>query len=326
MKKIILDIYNKILEYDKIIIMRHIRPDGDAVGSTQGLRELLKYNFPDKKISLIANDKAEYLSFCEKEDKDVSKKEYKESLGIVIDTGTADRISNDNYSLCKEIIKIDHHIDDVPYGDVQWVEDERASASEMIAELSLSLKDKLKMNKEAATFLYMGIVTDTGRFKFGVENGITLNISSKLVKYGVDIETLYSNLYTSDFSEFTARNKITGYIRQTPNGVLYLHITNDMKKEFGISTEEASNMNSLMDSIKGSLIWLAFIENDDGESTRVRLRSRFVGVKDIASKHHGGGHEKASGATVYSPEEMQELINEADVLLGKYKKKHKGLL
>ena len=78
-----------------------------------------------------------------------------------------------------------------------------------------------------------------------------------------------------------------------------------------------------MESIKGSLIWLAFIENDDG-SIRVRLRSRYVEVQALAARYHGGGHACASGATVYSREEEEALLAEADALLGDYKATHTG--
>ena len=78
-----------------------------------------------------------------------------------------------------------------------------------------------------------------------------------------------------------------------------------------------------MENIKGSLIWLGFIDNED-KTTRVRLRSRFVTVNEIAEKYSGGGHARASGATVHSKEEMNSLIALADETLKQYKKKHKG--
>jgi phosphoesterase RecJ-like protein len=80
-----------------------------------------------------------------------------------------------------------------------------------------------------------------------------------------------------------------------------------------------------MDSIKDSLIWIAFIEGSD-KTIRVRLRSRFVTVNEIAQRHHGGGHACASGATVYSKKEMKELVAEADKALKEYKETHEGWL
>ena len=91
-----------------------------------------------------------------------------------------------------------------------------------------------------------------------------------------------------------------------------------MIRRFKLSQEEASNIVSVMDSIKGSLIWLAFIDNEDG-SIRVRLRSRFTTVDKLGNKYHGGGHAKAAGGTVYSKSEMKALIADADALCKEFK-------
>jgi phosphoesterase RecJ-like protein len=98
-----------------------------------------------------------------------------------------------------------------------------------------------------------------------------------------------------------------------------------MKKKFSLSNEDASAAVSYMDSIKGALIWLAFIDNGDG-SIRVRLRSRFITVSELAERYRGGGHACAAGATVYSKAEMKQLIAEADAMLKEYKEKNEGWL
>ena len=110
-------ILEKIKEYDRIIIFRHKRPDGDAVGSTKGLREILRITYPEKEVCLLNNDYSDYMAFLGDEDEPRDDDFYKDALGIVIDTATVERISNPKYSLCKELVKIDHHIDIAPYGD-----------------------------------------------------------------------------------------------------------------------------------------------------------------------------------------------------------------
>ena len=94
--KIILD---KIKEYDKILIFRHFRPDGDAVGSTKGLYTLLKNTYPEKKIYLQNSDFSDYLAFLGGEDDLLPDEEYADALGIVLDTGTGKRVSNQKYML-----------------------------------------------------------------------------------------------------------------------------------------------------------------------------------------------------------------------------------
>ena len=94
---------------------------------------------------------------------------------------------------------------------------------------------------------------------------------------------------------------------------------------FKLTFEQACACVGYMDSIKDSLIWIAFIEADDG-FIRVRLRSRFVTVNEVAEKYNGGGHDCASGATVHSRKEMKALIADADTRLAHYKESNEGWL
>ena len=111
----------------------------------------------------------------------------------------------------------------------------------------------------------------------------------------------------------------------TENGVAYLFVDKRMQKKFKLSREDASAAVSYMETIKNSLIWLAFIENGDG-TIRVRLRSRFVTVSELAERYEGGGHACAAGATVHSKAELKKLVAEADELLKKYKEENDGWL
>lgn len=316
-------IFDKINEYETIIISRHKRPDGDAVGSTMGLYRILELTYPDKRIFLDNGDYSDYVSFLGDEGAHPTDEDYAHALVIVLDTGTADRISNDRYDHGELLIKIDHHIDDKPYGDISWVEEERSSLCEMIVDFYLTFKDKLKIDSDAASCLYTGMVTDSGRFRFRGTNGDTLRCAAALLDVGIDTETIFAHLYMDELEIIKLHAALTKKIAITENGVAYLHISRAMRRMHGLSLEEASNVVGIMDSIKGSLIWLAFIENDDG-STRVRLRSRFVEVQPLASRYSGGGHACAAGATVYSREEEASLIKEADALLKKYKEENTG--
>jgi len=311
----------KIREYDTIIISRHKRPDGDAVGSTLGLSLILKETYPDKKIYLDNIDRAEYLAFLGDEGPRPEESEYENALVIVLDTGTSDRIANPLAGKGRELIKIDHHVCELPYGDICWIEEERSSVCEMITDFYRTFRDELKITKEAAECLYTGMVTDSGRFRFRGTDGNTLRLAGLLLDAGVDFERIYSILRAETVETLKFDAYLTQKIRLTENGVAYLHVTKALRKRRGISLEEASDTVSLMEHIKGSLIWIAFIENDD-KSIRVRLRSRFVEVREIASKYRGGGHACASGATVYSSAEEAALLRDADELLGRYKAEH----
>lgn len=313
----------EIKKYDTIIISRHQRPDGDAVGSSLGLAKMLKASFPRKRIFVDNEDYSEYVAFLGSEGEHPTDDDYINALAIVVDTGNMQRISNKRVTLAKKLVKIDHHIDDNPYGDISWVEDERSSTCEMIVDFYMTFHDELVLDKDSATCLYAGMVTDSGRFRFRGTDSNTMLCASELLKRDIDTETLFANLYIDDYDNMIFRAKMAARIKITENGVAWLHVSRALRKRRGLSLEEASNIVSIMDSIKGSLIWIAFIENDDG-STRVRLRSRFVEVQELATHYHGGGHACASGATVYSKEEEAALLCDADKILKKYKSENDG--
>ena len=318
-------ILQKIKEYNRIIIFRHKRPDGDAVGSTMGLEGILKLSFPEKEIYLQNSDYCDYMAFLGKEDEPIDESLYESALGIVVDTGTADRASNKKFSLCREIIKIDHHIDIKPYGDISWVEEERSSSCEMIAKFYETFRDELVLDKEGATYIYTGMVTDSGRFRYRSVSGDTLRLAGMLLDFGIDTDRLYANLYLDEYNALKYRAYVYNNMKMTDNGVVYIYVDRRMQKRFGLTSEQASNVISSLDSIRGSLIWLAFIDGKKGDDTiRVRLRSRFVTVNTLAEKYSGGGHDCAAGATVHSKKEMKALIAEADARLAKYKSENEG--
>ncbi len=320
-------ILEKIKEYKRILIFRHFRPDGDAVGSTKGLQAILKATFPEKEILLQNRDFANYLTFMGGEDEVIDAEYYTDSLGIIIDTGTADRASNKEFKHCREVIKIDHHIDNNPYGDISWVEDHRSSACEMIVAFYDAFKDQLVMTKEAATYLYTGMVTDSGRFHFEDVSGDTLRCAAILLDQGIDTATMFANLDLEDFDDLKFKAYVYKNMKITENGVAYIFVDKKMQKKFNLTTESASSAIGYMSSIKGCLCWIAFIYTGDKEGTiRVRLRSRFAHINTIAEKYRGGGHACASGATVYNKKEIKALISDADAHIKEYKNTHEGWL
>ena len=317
----------KMAQYDTIMLFRHVRNDGDCVGATKGLKRILELTWPEKKIYLIDQDTAKYLEFMGPEDEDVPEEVYRQALGIVLDTASEARISNKKYTLCKELVKIDHHIPLENYGNLQWVEEERSSCCEMVVDFYNTFRDRLKIDSLAATHLYTGMVTDSGRFKYSGVTGDTLRNAAVLLDVGVDTDTLFARLYLEAFEYLKFKAHIYQRMQITPNGVAYIFVDKAMQEEFGLSLEQASAIIGNLDSIRGCISWIAFIESGDAEGTiRVRLRSRFVSINSIAEKYRGGGHACASGATIYSIEEMDALLADTDALVKEYKETHEGWL
>lgn len=320
-----LRILDKIKQYDRIIVTRHFRPDGDAIGSSKGLARMLKLSFPQKEVYVINEDSSQYLAFLGGEDAPIEDDKYSDALVIVCDTATTDRISNKKFALAKEIVKIDHHIDVKPYGDLSWVEEERSSLCEMIADFWLTFKDELTLDKEGATYIFTGMVTDSGRFKFSSVDGETMRRAGALLDLGIDTEWIYANLNLDDFNVFKFEAYVYKKMKVTTDGVAYIYVDKAMQRKFKLTNEQASNVVSYLDSIKGAIVWLAFIENADG-SVRVRLRSRFVTINTLAENYGGGGHDRACGATVHSKKEMKQMLFDANEIVKNYKENNTGWL
>ncbi len=320
-------ILNKIKEYSTIFLFRHVRNDGDCVGATKGLKSIITATWPEKQVYIIDADTAKYLEFMGPEDEEVPEESYASALGIVLDTASEARISNRKYTLCRKLIKIDHHIPLEQYGDLQWVEEERSSCCEMIVDFYRTFKDQLVLNSEGATHLYTGMVTDSGRFKYDGVTGETLRCAAELLDVGVDTQTLFARLYLEAFEYLKFKAAIYERMQITPNGVAWIFVDKAMQQEFNLNLEQSSAIIGNLDSIRGCISWLAFIETgDEQNSIRVRLRSRFVHINGIAENYHGGGHACASGATVYSIEEMNRLLRDTDALVKEYKETHEGWL
>ena len=309
------------------MVFRHIRNDGDCVGATKGMKSLITATWPEKTVYIIDADTAKYLEFMGPEDAEMPEEAYASALGIVLDTASEARISNKKYTLCKELIKIDHHIPLEQYGDYQWVEEERSSCCEMVVDFYRTFKDALILTSEGATHLYTGMVTDSGRFKYDGVSGETLRCAAELLDVGVDTQTLFARLYLEAFEYLKFKAAIYERMQITPNGVAYIFVDKAMQEEFGLTIEQASACVGTLDSIRGCLSWMVFIENNDEKgSIRVRLRSRFVTINEIAEKYNGGGHTCASGATVYGMDEVNALLQDADARVKEYKETHEDWL
>lgn len=321
----LIPILDKIKTYDHIILFRHRRPDGDCLGASKGLQRILRLSFPGKVIDLPESDTSDYLAFLGPDDPALPDEAYQNALGIVVDTGDAERISNPKYALCRELIKIDHHPDRDAYAGLSWVEEHSASCCEMIAAFYTHFQQELCMDQRAAALLYTGIVTDSGRFRYPEVNGDTLRYAAALLDAGVDTQRLFAQLYLRDAASFRFQAYVYEHLQLTDNGVACLRIDAQTQQRFDLSFEDASAAIGYLDSIRGCLCWLAFIDAPD-DTIRVRLRSRFVAINTLAERHHGGGHAFASGATVYSKDEIQSLIAEADALVHNYKAEHSDWL
>lgn len=309
MKEKALAILEMIRQFDTIIIHRHVRPDPDAYGSQGGLAEILKASFPEKKIYTVGKEE-ESLNFLRRLDQ-IDDAVYEQALVIVCDTANQERICDERYRLGQKLIKIDHHPNEDPYGDLLWVDTNASSTSEMIYEFYLAGKEEgLVMTKEAARLIYAGIVGDTGRFLFSRTSAKTFRYASELIQYGFSITELYDNLYRTPVNVA----HLSGYVLQnfelSPSGVAFVKMPKALLAEYDVTPSEASQLVSLLGNIEGIRAWVFFIEEE--KEIRVRLRSKGVIVNEVAKKYRGGGHPFAAGATIQSWEEAELVITDLE--------------
>ncbi|MEH7885968.1 bifunctional oligoribonuclease/PAP phosphatase NrnA [Bacillus sp. JJ1609] len=300
-------ILEAIENYETIIIHRHVRPDPDAYGSQGGLAEVLKASYPGKNIYTVGKEESS-LNYLRRLDS-IPDDTFKGALVIVCDTANAERICDDRYRLGEQLIKIDHHPNEDPYGDLQWVDTTASSTSEMIYEFYLSFKDHgLKMSDEAARLLYAGIVGDTGRFLYPSTTNKTFAYAGELIHYNFSRTELYDRMYE------LAPNvvKLNGYILQNfemlENGAARVVMKQELLEQYSVKPSEASLLVSELGNVAGIKAWVFFIEEQD--QIRVRLRSKGPVINGIARKYNGGGHPLAAGASIYSWDDVQNVLND----------------
>jgi len=300
-------ILDKIKHYSKIVIHRHVRPDPDAYGSSIGLHMLLKHNYPEKEIYVTGKHDLtlDYLA----KPMVVPDSAFENALIIVTDTANTERIDDERYKKGEFLIKIDHHPNDDPYGDIVYVDTQASSASEIIYSLFKTgeQQEDWTLPDQAARLLYAGIVGDTGRFMFTSTSVKTMSYAGELMGYDFDRTKLFNEMYEVSPNVL----KLKGYVYENfemKNGIGHVKLSKRLLEEYGVSQSEASLLVSALADVQGMRAWVFFIE--DSDSIRVRLRSKGPVINGIAKKFNGGGHPLASGATIYEWDEVEDVLNE----------------
>ena len=304
---VVKEIMAAIKQYETIIIHRHQRPDPDAIGSQVGLAELLRASFPEKNIYQVGGP-VEGLEFLAEMDV-ITDDVYRGALVIVTDTANTPRISDARFSLGDQLIKIDHHPNDEPYGDLVWVNTNASSCSEIIVDFWQQHLAELTMTDNAARLLYAGIVGDTGRFLYPSTSAHTLAVAAQLRTFNFNAADLNRELDQMPLKVA----KLAGYIYQNleidANGAARVVLPQSILNSYDIVDSETAAIVSMPGKIEDVLSWAIFVEQPEGYY-RVRLRSKGPIINTIAKKHHGGGHPLASGANARDTAEIEVIFQE----------------
>ena len=312
-KKACKAILKKIKQYDTITIYGHINPDCDCYGSSIGLREIIRDNFKNKKVYALGFGPDYMFERLSRYD-EVSDDVIKESLAIIVDCSEIARISEQRIKLAKEIIKIDHHIESVPFeGTIKWVDNGAIAACQMIAEFALHYH--LKISNLAAEALYLGICTDSGRFRYAPTNERTHYAVAKLYEIGINPKTMFDILYQSDANVVKYQALLITKFKQTEHGVIYCFADPKDYEQYGLTFDKISKNVNVLGNIKGCPIWILMTRSPEG-FIRCEFRSQTLNIQKIAAKYGGGGHRCASGARLdnWSWDECMKIINDLDDL------------
>ena len=313
-------IYKKIKEYNIIVIARHIGADPDALGSQFALKSIILNLFPDKKVYAVGNP-ASRFKFFGSQDK-IDDINTNKALCIVLDTPDIKRIDGANINNFEYVIKIDHHPIIDKYANIEVIDDNACSSSQLILEFANA--NKIKIDKESAEKLFLGIVGDTDRFLHDYTSPTTFRLVTKLLNdTNIDFTKLYSYLYQRPITEVRFEGYIYQNLTLTDNGVAYIKLTDKLMKEYGVDSAAAGNMINDLKFVNEIIVWVFLSE--DVKSSLIRANIRSVGpyINDIATKYGGGGHKYASGAKLKDWETADKLINELDDLTKKYKQVNK---
>lgn len=300
-----------IKQYDVIVIHRHTSPDGDAMGSQIGLKRIIEHNFPDKQVYAVGDD-ARRFSFMDGSKMDeISDDVYDGALAIVLDTSANSLISDDRYKLADLRIRIDHHIfvEDIAEIDI----DDTSFESCCGLVTYLAREWGLDVPVDAAKALFTGLVTDSGRFRYDSTTPRTFDLASFLLSKGFSATSIYNELYQDEFKNVKLRAEFVTAIRFTPAYVAYIYTDLARVAETGMEAPAISRgMVNCMGEIKGVNTWVNFTECEQGVLCEIRSKNR--NINQIAVAHGGGGHLKASGATLKDRQEAQIVLDELDKL------------
>ncbi len=306
-------IFDTIKQYDRIILHRHKNPDGDALGSQIGLKHILKENFPGKEV-LVVGDGASFYSFmddCEMDD--VPDSAYQGALAIILDTSAPHLISDERYTLAEKTARMDHHIFCGQIAQVEVTDTSFESCCGLITQFAIDCG--LKVNSLAAKSLFTGMVTDSGRFRYDATTAQTFRLAAFLMEQGFDMTDIYRKLYADDLAQKQLKARFIQKITPTGHGVAYIYTDYAEFTALNVDSFTVSRgMVNTMADIKGIDIWVNFTETDKG--VLCELRSSVYNINPIAVKYGGGGHAKASGATLASKQEAMQMLADLDHLIG----------
>jgi phosphoesterase RecJ-like protein len=304
-----------IREGDRFLLTTHEGPDGDALGSMLGMHQLLRSLGKDSVMFLAAKEfplPIEYRFLPLEEVFHEPPADMADRIVIFLDCGNVDRMPVDFLNDGTRVVNIDHHHDNTRFGEVNLVATEASSTAEIVYAVARHLG--VGLTPEMASALYVGLVTDTGRFMYENTNAATHRIAAELIEAGVDVNDTYRRLYENvPLEKLRLVARALEAIERPCDGLAITYITEADYEETGSGEEMTEGIIDYLRSLEGVRVAAVIRElGSRGRAARkVSLRSSSGGVdvSELAREHGGGGHVRAAGfSTDLEPEAIAEAI------------------
>ncbi len=300
-----------------ILLVSHINPDGDTLGSMCGFYSLIKDNYKKNCDMAAVSDIPVTYSFLPYIDKakNINDIDTSREYDLVINLDIADigRCADAKilFEKAKKTINIDHHETNIGYADINIIQPDAAATAEVLVEISEKLG--LKISKETATCLYVGIMTDTGCFRFSNTTQKTMEYAGKMISSGLNPAEIYQKCYESNSKNLVLFQSYCVNKAQFSNDdkIAYTIIyKKDFEKFRNDGEDFTEGLTEKLRAIKTTEI--AFVVKElSANLSKVSMRSRQVNIAQICSSFGGGGHKLAAGAVIKAnPDNAVKLILE----------------
>ena len=295
---------NDIIKSSKnILITSHINPDGDTLGSMCGMYALIKLNFKKKCDMLVVSkvpDKYKFIpniNLAKHIDEVDKSREY--DLVINVDAAALDRICDGMilFEKAKYTVNIDHHKTNIGYADLNFVEGDASSAAEVVYSIVKELG--WKMNLDIATALYVGILTDTGSFRFNNTTSRCLEYAAEMLKIGVVPNDMFKHCYETYTKGMALCQAycVDKAVFLDDDKIVYTTVYKKDMEKYNTDEEFAEGLVERLRAITSTSVAFVAKEMKNG-GCKISMRSKKVDVAEICGLFGGGGHKFAAGCTM----------------------------
>lgn len=294
---------------EKITIFRHTNPDCDATGSQFGLRTWILDNWPEKQVYALGNEVNRQGTWPENDKASLDFIE--DSLAIVVDTANTARVDDARFQKARRILKVDHHPNREPFGDAMFVNDEAAAVCEILTDF-FSSQDDLLFSKQAAIYLYKGLLTDTLNYTTNNTTPNTLHAGAQLASKGLELSKISHEIFDNSIQGFEFTGYVISHTQIIDQKMAYVVIPEADHKSYGFDASQARSFVGKLGNVRDFEVWAVFNQRSDEKGNLIydgSLRSKTNPINDIAEKFGGGGHKCAAGVKNLTENDFQKILS-----------------